>query len=333
MLWVSLRYTAWQKFAAKAIYKTCMNVNNELTIIIPTKDRPVELKQVLEALSVQTLRPRKVIVVNSGQGVEPLVQRFSDSFEIQYLESKPGQVFQRNLGIDSARPKTKYVGFLDDDIVLKKDSLEKVFSFWAVKGDPVAGVSMNLVNIPKFQHSFFRGLLLLSSKTPGRVLQSGFNVPIHNLAGNFRSEWLPGGCTFWLWSVIDQFRQEPLDTKWAVGEDVRLSYPISQKYQLWVCSEATAEDLNLGRPRTAAQERFVGYRAAMAYFYLVQLNSALSKIACFYMVFTSSLVGIFIGLVSLRMGLVNRAIGQLKAIVLAAVATCCHSSVRKYLED
>lgn len=308
-------------------------IKNELTIIIPTKDRPKELLQVLKGLAAQTVRPDRVVVVNSGVDVSELVEEFQKSFKIDYLTCKPGQLRQRNLGLDSVKLKTKYVGFLDDDILLKNDAIEKVFSLWSFKGDKVAGVSMNLVNIPKFHHSFLKSLMFLSSKTPGKVLPSGFNVPVHNCAQSFQSEWLPGGCTFWQWTVIDEFRQEPLDTKWAVGEDVRLSYPISLKYQLWVCSDAVAEDLNLGKPRSPSEERFIGFRATISIFYLVQLNPTLSKIACFYMVIAGSVVGMVFRVWDFKSRVFNRAFGQMKAAFVAAFAFLKNQSLRKYLED
>jgi glycosyltransferase involved in cell wall biosynthesis len=299
----------------------------ELTVVIPTKDRPDELAKVLEALAQQTEKPQAVIVVDSGQSVEALVR----SFGLAYLRSEPGQIRQRNLGIDVVQ--TPLVGFLDDDIVLEPGALEKVLRFWRDKGEAVAGVSMNLVNIPRYQFSFMRGLFFMSDRRPGRVLPSGYNIPIHNAASSFQSDWLAGGYTLWQTSVVRKFRQEPLKTKWAVGEDVRFSYPISKHHQLWVCADASVRDITLDRPIDSARLRFQGFRSGMAYFYLVEINPQLSKLACLYLLAASSSFGLALGLVSRKQKLIHRSLGELRAFVTSLGCAISGKSARAWLTE
>ena len=73
---------------------------NDIAFIIPTKDRPEKLKNLLNSIAGQDEMCGRIIVVDGGHSVKEVVMGFSDSLPIEYHECRPpGQIRQRNLGI------------------------------------------------------------------------------------------------------------------------------------------------------------------------------------------------------------------------------------------
>ena len=97
------------------------NENILFSIIIPTRNRPVEFKAALDSVLAQTYKNVEVIVVNDGSN-----QNFRgeyDALELEYPAVKflnliertrgHGHCFARNQGVEEA--KGDFIGFLDDD--------------------------------------------------------------------------------------------------------------------------------------------------------------------------------------------------------------------------
>ncbi len=76
-----------------------MYTTKDLAVIIPTKDRPVEVKRHLQSLVKQKCKLGRVIVVASGQDIKDIVEGFKDRFPVEDYRSEPEQIRQRNVGI------------------------------------------------------------------------------------------------------------------------------------------------------------------------------------------------------------------------------------------
>lgn len=84
-------------------------------VLIPTLGRPGPLRDVLDDLARQTLRPRRVIVVDQAGDPEPSGDW---PFEIVHLaQPEPGACRARNAGLREAR--SEWVLLLDDDVRLR----------------------------------------------------------------------------------------------------------------------------------------------------------------------------------------------------------------------
>ena len=66
---------------------------------------------------------------------------------MKVYNSKPSISLQRNIGLDKVIKKRKYVMFLDDDLIFKKNAFKKMYSF-VKKNRNLAGIGFNL-NIKK----------------------------------------------------------------------------------------------------------------------------------------------------------------------------------------
>lgn len=103
----------------------------KIDIIIPTYNRPDDLKRCLESLSVQTF-PKSdfnVIVVDDGspQDLKSIIDAFSDKLNITYIKKKKqeGPASARNEGLKQAN--ASIIAFTDDHCVLDKNWLSEIY--------------------------------------------------------------------------------------------------------------------------------------------------------------------------------------------------------------
>lgn len=98
-----------------------------VSIVIRTRNRPALLREALESLRAQTVRPRQVVVVNDG-GASPreTAEAFRDAFEVVVEDPKQrrGRSAAANRGVALAGQ--ELVGFLDDDDLCFPDHLERL---------------------------------------------------------------------------------------------------------------------------------------------------------------------------------------------------------------
>jgi glycosyltransferase involved in cell wall biosynthesis len=218
-----------------------MYSSKDLAVIIPTKDRPKQVKRHLQSLVAQNCELGRVIVVASGKDVKNLMLDFQDSLPLEYYRSEPGQIRQRNMGISKLDERTKLVATMDDDVIYHEDAVAEMIHFWNGVEPNTVGVTFNIINLPALKHNWFRGLIGLSTPEPGQVLKSGLNTSIFNVMKNIQVYWLPGGTTVWRQDILLNNPHEELNIKWAVSEDLLFSYPLGRKYSLYVCSGAKVE--------------------------------------------------------------------------------------------
>lgn len=87
-----------------------------VSVIVRTKDRPIQLRACLKSICEQDYRPIQVIVINDGGcDVTEITSGYQDDFDIQLkqLSSNIGRTPAANLGLKTATG--DYLTFLDDD--------------------------------------------------------------------------------------------------------------------------------------------------------------------------------------------------------------------------
>jgi glycosyltransferase involved in cell wall biosynthesis len=97
------------------------------SIIIPLYNRPQEIKELLETLTVQTYKQFEVLVIEDGSDddAEEIVKSFSDSLTVRYyVKPNSGQGFSRNFGFEKA--KGDYFVIFDSDILIPENYFEIV---------------------------------------------------------------------------------------------------------------------------------------------------------------------------------------------------------------
>jgi len=97
-----------------------------ISVVIASKGRPDFVKETIENLQRQTLKPKEVIVVAPSAEDLPARQWGDD---VKFIVGPLGLTAQRNKGIEAIPTTVKYVGCFDDDFELKSDYLEQAVAF------------------------------------------------------------------------------------------------------------------------------------------------------------------------------------------------------------
>jgi GT2 family glycosyltransferase len=219
-------------------------IKHKIALVVATKDRPLELRNMLKSLDSQSCKPDQIIIVDgSAQLVKNVVQEFSH-LPIDYVRClPPSAARQRNVGIRAVAPNITLVGFLDDDAVLEPDALIAIMNYFESAEDNVGGVAFNMVNHPPLYASRLKKLKIverlgLYSKDKGLVLPSGFHTMIGYISDNIFVQWLPTGATVWQKKIFDQFKFDEWFSGYSYLEDLDFSYQVGKEYRLVVVANA-----------------------------------------------------------------------------------------------
>lgn len=238
-----------------------------LAYVVPTKDRPDDLRKLLASLALQTRQPEQIIIVDGSDPViEPVLAEFP-ALPLTYVRVFPPSLAkQRNAGMAALRPDVTVAGYLDDDLVLEPDATERMLAFWRDAGPDVGGAAFCILNQPVATANRLAALFLVDSPAPGRLLPSGFQSQIPPLLSTTEVQWLYGGATLWRRSVIDAFSYD----EWYVGhgylEDVDYSHRVARQHRLFVVGDARC--YHYSRPIALSREYTLGRQqiANRAYF-------------------------------------------------------------------
>jgi len=97
------------------------------SVIIPLYNRPQEIKELLESLTLQTYKQFEVLVIEDGSkdDAEMIVRSFSDRLDVKYfVKPNSGQGFTRNYGFE--RAKGDYFVIFDSDCLIPEDYFQIV---------------------------------------------------------------------------------------------------------------------------------------------------------------------------------------------------------------
>lgn len=97
------------------------------SIIIPLYNRPQEIKELLESLTLQTYKQFEVLVIEDGSvnDAAEIVKNFQDQLNVRYfVKTNQGQGFARNYGFEHA--KGDYFIIFDSDCLIPADYLRIV---------------------------------------------------------------------------------------------------------------------------------------------------------------------------------------------------------------
>lgn len=100
------------------------------SIIIPLYNRPQEIKELLDSLTLQSYKQFEVLVVEDGSvdDAADVVNSFADKLNVRYfVKANEGQGFTRNYGFE--RAKGDYFIIFDSDCIIPPDYLQIVNNY------------------------------------------------------------------------------------------------------------------------------------------------------------------------------------------------------------
>jgi len=211
------------------------------SIVIATFERPEELRTTLASLAAQTRPPVQVIVVDSSRDDRARQIALASPLPLRYERAtKPSAAVQRNQG--AALVTTPLIAFMDDDVFIPPDSLEKICAvFEEDAGGETGGVA---ARIEGMQHRSPRGLLRCYYR-----LQAGYRHPtyggkhfgaaINCLPTYTESEgdlipadWLNSTCVFYRTPLFAR-EKFPEFEGYSFLEDVHLSARVGRTHRLF----------------------------------------------------------------------------------------------------
>jgi glycosyltransferase involved in cell wall biosynthesis len=119
------------------------------SIIIPLYNRPQEIKELLESLTMQTYKDFEVLVIEDGSvnDAREVIELFKDRLNLRYfVKENEGQGFTRNYGFE--RAKGDYFVIFDSDCIIPEDYLQIV-------NDSLAANWLDAYGGPDAAHSSF----------------------------------------------------------------------------------------------------------------------------------------------------------------------------------
>jgi len=206
-----------------------------LTIVIPTRNRLKLLTKTLTHLKKNNFFFREIIIVDSSDKEKKRkLNELKLNFDIKIINCTPGISKQRNEGLRNVNKNSKYVMFLDDDIIFEKNSITKMYNF--LKLNPkCAGVGFNLMikNINKYverikKYKLIKYLGIYDNKN-GKVTPSGWQTKAINLKKNEYVDWLPTQAVIYSYQKIKQKKFDTNYGSYSYLEDLDFSYNLKNK--------------------------------------------------------------------------------------------------------
>lgn len=287
---------------------------NKIAIIIPTKDNPGDLRKLLASMSAQTYIPDQIIVVDGGQ---PAINNIIDEFrevKIGYVRVlPPGLTKQRNAGIREIRADITIAGFLDDDIILEKDTISQLMEFWEKAAGDVGGTSFNITNNVQSPCNIFTKIFNINDGNGGSILRSGISIILSPVEKDSQVKWLCGGATIWRKEILDRYKYDEWFIGCAYPEDVDFSYRVSQKYKLFVLANAKLQ--HYPKPIKLNKNYQMARSVTLSRYYIVTKYPYFSRFLFFYASAAQVLNNLIIGALTFNKVKLLRAMGSLAGLM------------------
>ena len=286
-----------------------MDFANKLAFVVPTYNRPDDLRRMLKSLSEQSVQCDQCIIVDaSEEPIEYVLEEFPQ-LDLDYAHvSPPSLSEQRNVGMRRLRPEITLAGYLDDDIVLLDGALEAMMLFWEQASHEIGGVRFNIEGDLMPQLMRLKAFFLVDNKEMGVILKSGHNTHMRTVSQTKYVQWLSGGATVWRKEVISEFEFD----EWYLGhgylEDVDYSYRVSKKYKLVVIADARV--LHLSPPLRKDRLFLLGQWQIINRLYFVKKHPEFSILLCYWAFLGNLIPSLFLGVIRLDRGHLNRVWGN-----------------------
>ena len=290
---------------------------NKIALIVCTKDRRFDLKRLLGSVAKSSRLPDLVIIVDgSDNPIKDVVDRFT-SLNIDYVTVRPPSLpKQRNVGISRIPKDIDWVGFLDDDLELMSDSIEKIEDAIAnfKTSKQIGGLSMIINNISNVPYSFLHTLQLLDNPKSGIVNKAACPVYLRQTDENEEVEWVSGGTTFWKREVFYQFSYDEWFEGTGYFEDVDFSYNVSRKYSLVLCGPSKCNHFQ--HPVSRKKNYPLGIWQITAWWYFVRKMNNFHFPSVLYAMFCVTMNNLLMGILKFNIDRIVKFFGNISGFGL-----------------
>ena len=261
----------------------------KFSVVIPTRNRDVALRNLLVKIVEQTFLPNEIIIVDSSEVINSTYEAISKS--IRYLHTtERSTAKQRNIGMKIVNQDVQVLFFLDDDTTPNSTYFEDMLgTLLSLNAVGVSGMAINSEKTerikPRGLFGFLRRISFLDSNIDGKLLISGVGIPVRKRnTGIIEADWLIG-CSCWDFQKIKKLKFEEDFIGYSLGEDVIFSVKARKLGKLFVNSDIFLNHLEL--PQTDLN--IIKYNFMWVY-YRFRLSQCISNRFVFYLAFYWSIL-------------------------------------------
>jgi GT2 family glycosyltransferase len=170
------------------------------SLIIPTKNRSFKVIDLLEFFKTYKIQFFEILVIDSSNKENSIIlKNQSKKLKFKYFHTRPSTSYQRNVGLKKKNPSTRFVMFLDDDVIFYKNAFKEmnkvIVKYLSIK--EIGGFGFNQMQkqisknfFEKIKNSKVINRIGLYSNKPGKVLRSGWHSKILNVKKNTYADWI-----------------------------------------------------------------------------------------------------------------------------------------------
>lgn len=215
-----------------------------VSVVIPTRDRPLALERTIRSLLASTAVPREFVIIDASAGCETadaIEALFAYQGAPQLILCRAGTIgaaAQRNQGVAMAT--SDCILFCDDDIVSEPECIARLWQAM-VADDTLGGVSASIVNQSYARPGVAtRAVLAMIGMREGegyagRVVGPALAFLPRADAGAAAVapvEWLNLGCTLYRRALLPEPVFDGFFNGYSVGEDLALSLRVARRSKL-----------------------------------------------------------------------------------------------------
>jgi glycosyltransferase involved in cell wall biosynthesis len=252
-----------------------------VSIVTPTFNRPVEIVDLLENLTSQSLLPVEVVIVDGSPGdeseaaVKQALEANEYPFAVRYVRSAAGTAIQRNRGVEMAEG--EFVALIDDDVRLEEQFLSEVINVFTDDKDRAVGgivgyrTNTHFMLEDRSRWRWYKRLGLLMCYEPGRYdFETGY--PINNnmqppFTGTRSVDFMTTACAVWRRSVFESgLSFDPFFQDYGVLEDAHFSLRANKVWKLLQSGDAHCVELR--SPNGRVRRDKLGFKCVVNYYYV-----------------------------------------------------------------
>ena len=124
-----------------------------------------------------------------------------------------------------------------------------------------------------------------------------------------------------------------MPSRWAIGEDLIVSYPVGKSAPLYVCAGARVRHEHVFDYRVTRPHKFHGYTQTLWVFQFVESNPELSRTRFLAMIFATAAARLVTGALTREERHIEFAIGQLQGVMQGLRADIAHRDLAGLMQD
>jgi GT2 family glycosyltransferase len=302
-------------------------MNHSISLIVATKDRPDDLRKLLESLRRQTVELAEIVVVDASREPVKLVIDEFPELTTRYLRHwPPSAAAQRNAGIRACDPASTLIGFADDDTTFEPQAFANMLNFWKDAAPDILGTAFNIRNYPNrgnsiLKHSVLAERLGLYSPKPGSVSRSGWQSINGELPETQFVDWLPSGASIFRREVFAKDVFDEYFESYSYLEDLDFSYTISRTGRLAVVADAGFSHFPSPGGRVSALQ-FGRFEVRNRLYFVRKHHLSLTR--CYLGLVIRLAMSVCSGLLHRDASLLRRVLGNIEELVRQSAAPPIH---------